>query len=62
MRMRRITAAIVATLLPVIGVFASDVTPARANDNDRAQLNPCAVPNEIVGSSSPVCLLMPSVQ
>jgi hypothetical protein len=50
MRMRRIAAAIAATLLPVIAVFTSDITLAIADDNARAQLNPCAVPNEIVGS------------
>jgi hypothetical protein len=48
--MRRIAAAIAATLLPVIAVFTSGVTLAIAADNDRQQLNPCAVPNEIAGS------------
>ena len=48
--MRRIAAVIAATLLPLAAVFATDITLAIADDNDGAQLNPCAVPNEIVGS------------
>lgn len=48
--MRRIAAVIAATLLPMAAVFATDITLAIADDNDSAQLNPCAVPNEIVGS------------
>jgi hypothetical protein len=48
MRMRRITAAIAAALLPVIAVFATDINLALADEED--QLNPCAVPNKIVGS------------
>src|SRR6516225_9266903 len=45
--MRRIAALIAATLLPVAAVFTTDIPLAIADDNDSAQLNPCAVPNEI---------------
>ena len=48
--MRRIAAVIAATFLSVATVFTTDITLARADDDGRAQLNPCAVPNEIVGS------------
>ena len=48
--MTRIGAAITAILVSGITIFAVGTTPASADGTGRQQLNPCAVPNEIVGS------------
>src|SRR6516164_5398300 len=44
------TTVIPAALLSINVVFTTNITLAIADDNYGAQLNPCAVPNEIVGS------------
>jgi len=55
--MKRIAAAIAAAILPLVGSFCLfvgsfclSVSPAAADEGYGKQLNPCAVPNEIVNS------------
>lgn len=48
--MRRIAAALAATVLSAWCVFYGTLSPAIADADHGTQANPCAVPNEIVGS------------
>jgi len=48
--MRRIAAAIAATFFPLVAVFTTEISVALADDSFGSSLNPCAVPNAIVGS------------
>jgi hypothetical protein len=48
--MRRIAAALAATVLSAWFVFYGILSPSVAGTDHGTQANPCAVPNEIVGS------------
>ena len=50
--MKPIAAAIATATLSVLCIFGGNIAPAAADDDHKqgTQLNPCAVPNEIVGS------------
>ena len=50
--MKPIAAAIATATLSVLCIFGGNIAPAAADDDHSqgTQLNPCAVPNEIVGS------------